>query len=337
MRVRSGAPWYECTGIPPERGQILRPLLNVSRNKLREWVRIARVPCREDETNCDQRFVRNRLRAQLAAHPDFWTLERVSETARAGEELRLGLRDLRRLAQVLPRWVIPAGFPRRIGLAIDEIFRYFNKLNFIPVEAVWADLAGLPTARLASSHRRQVTAFLHGHSPSARLPLPYGISALRAGTAVWLYKEPETFPPLPVGTGRWPLTGDRGTLTISRGEYPGFARAGSVALKCRFLDRELWVRPWRPAERLRMRGRPVKKIADLLAEQGVDPAARPHVLVLADAAGPLMIFGGAVAERALPTPDETEVTRIDWIAPDANGALHALLRLLEPLPFAFVR
>jgi tRNA(Ile)-lysidine synthetase-like protein len=322
MRLRSGAPWYECTGIPPIRGQILRPLLSVSRAELRVWLKTNAVPFREDETNRDPRFVRNRLRAQLIHNAGFWTDMRMRQTAHAGEDVRSGLDGLRRLAQVLPRREIPAGFPRRIGLAIDEIFRYFNELNFIPVEAAWADLAGRSQGRLSSRHRQQINAFLQGRSPCARLPLPNEISLLRAGARVWLYSESSIDAARRVGEGRW-LFPAGGLLTIARGTT-AVPRLNCMALRVTILEHNLWVRPWQPGERLQMRGRPVKKIAELLAEQGVDPAARPHVLVLADQAGPLLIFGGAVAERALPVPDEPEIIWIGWEAHDATGAVHAL-------------
>jgi tRNA(Ile)-lysidine synthase len=52
-------------GIPARRGRIVRPLLTERRARLRELLVAADLPFRDDPTNADQAFDRNRVRARL--------------------------------------------------------------------------------------------------------------------------------------------------------------------------------------------------------------------------------------------------------------------------------
>ncbi len=53
------------SGIPESRGRIVRPLLTVTRIQLVEYVRRHRLPFREDPTNREPRYLRNRVRKEL--------------------------------------------------------------------------------------------------------------------------------------------------------------------------------------------------------------------------------------------------------------------------------
>lgn len=62
MRVLEGAGIAGLAGIPPGRGRIIRPLIAERRTALREWLAVLGEGWREDPTNADRRFFRNRLR-----------------------------------------------------------------------------------------------------------------------------------------------------------------------------------------------------------------------------------------------------------------------------------
>lgn len=79
-------------GIAPIRDAIVRPLLDVTRDELRLWLRDQRIDWREDPTNADPRLERNWVRSQLL--PLLRTrrdgvarvLARAAETARIDDE-----------------------------------------------------------------------------------------------------------------------------------------------------------------------------------------------------------------------------------------------------------
>lgn len=52
-------------GIPPVRGRIVRPLLETGRGEIDAYAARHQIPYREDETNADPRFTRNRLRLEV--------------------------------------------------------------------------------------------------------------------------------------------------------------------------------------------------------------------------------------------------------------------------------
>jgi tRNA(Ile)-lysidine synthase len=324
MRMRSGAPWYEWTGIPARRGTILRPLLTVQRNDLRVWVAAKRLPFREDETNSDQRFLRNRLRAELSTLSDYWISDQIHRFAAAGEALEATLSIWRRMVYVLPVIISEKLNEGTVGLAIDEIFRYFNNLTFLPVEVVWGRLSGQQEARLPSKLRRQIASFLRGTASNAMLPLPKGISLLRRRNRAWLMSASVASVRMPVSLGTWPVPERNKVLVIADERNPQGKRDHLVRLRSEILQRDLVVRSWQAGDRIKPVKRPTKKISDLLAELKMDPAARERVLVLGDERGPLMILGGAVDERAAADGTQGESIWVTWSEGESIGAGHVI-------------
>lgn len=70
-------------GMPPKRGNLIRPLLTTSREEIENYLRYRGLPWREDATNRDDAYARNRLRHQVLPvledlFPGF--LSRISQT-----------------------------------------------------------------------------------------------------------------------------------------------------------------------------------------------------------------------------------------------------------------
>jgi tRNA(Ile)-lysidine synthase len=65
MRVLRGSGPQGLAAMPISRGRILRPLLSVSRAEILEYLESKNVPWREDSTNTDVAFLRNRIRHKL--------------------------------------------------------------------------------------------------------------------------------------------------------------------------------------------------------------------------------------------------------------------------------
>ena len=65
MRLIRGAGPDGLAGIRPRAGCVVRPLLHVPRAELRAWLQERGQPFREDETNRDPAFTRNRVRLEL--------------------------------------------------------------------------------------------------------------------------------------------------------------------------------------------------------------------------------------------------------------------------------
>lgn len=119
MKLLRGA-WLEgLSAIAPEltlpHGKILRPLLRTRRDDLREYLVASNQPWRDDSSNTDETFTRNRLRHTLlptlrSENPSVdQTLANLAELAREEES-----RWTAELARLLPQLVLP-GTPVRGG------------------------------------------------------------------------------------------------------------------------------------------------------------------------------------------------------------------------------
>jgi tRNA(Ile)-lysidine synthase len=119
MKLLRGA-WLEGLSaiapvLPLETGRILRPLLTTRRAALREYLTGLNQPWREDSSNLDPAFTRNRIRATILPalreeNPSIDnTLANLAELAREEES-----RWTAELARLLPQIVLP-GKPVRGG------------------------------------------------------------------------------------------------------------------------------------------------------------------------------------------------------------------------------
>jgi tRNA(Ile)-lysidine synthase len=318
MRLRGRSPWYECTGIPDRRGTVLRPLLGVHRDQVRAWAAEKGVRFRDDESNLDARFRRNRLRELIARNDDFWSYGNIEALSRAGESVREEIDRLRRLARVLFVGRSRPGKGNKVGLAIDEIFRYFTVLTFVPVEVAWAELAGEPEARLPSAHRRMIMDCLTGRGPQASIQLPNDVTMVRRGKYVWLGLGEISEVRQSVSFGTWRIAERDATLVIELDSAHEVGHDGAIKIRLNGSSGELSARSWKAGDILKMPGRPTKKIADILAEKKLDPFERARVVVLADLQGPLMILGGPVAARALPTTTDKHTAWVSWKVDDGS-------------------
>jgi tRNA(Ile)-lysidine synthase len=65
MRVLRGAGPAGLAVMPVKNGSLLRPLLSITRAEAVEYLKAKNIPWREDSTNTDEKFLRNRIRRRL--------------------------------------------------------------------------------------------------------------------------------------------------------------------------------------------------------------------------------------------------------------------------------
>lgn len=65
MRFFSGAGTESLSGIPAQRGKFVRPLLNISRREIEEYLLVLGVKFRTDSTNASNSMLRNKMRNQI--------------------------------------------------------------------------------------------------------------------------------------------------------------------------------------------------------------------------------------------------------------------------------
>ncbi len=281
-------------GIPARRGNIVRPLLSVSRREVEAYLLEHGVPHVEDSTNDDDAFSRNLIRhrvvpALLEINPRF-----PEAAARAA---RLADRDEEYLLSQAAAFL--AGQSVKEGLDIASL----RALH----PAVSSRVLRLLIPGLSLLHTERALAFLEGSAP-ALLELP-GLSLRRERGRLYLGKdEPAALPDRPLIPGQsleLPELGLRIDCEICR-----YAGEVNDLFKTSFLKYEMIVPDLlctgrRPGDRLHPQGRGCgKSLKALLTERGVPLGERRRIPVIRDAKGPLLVYGLAVDERAQAEPGD---------------------------------
>ena len=100
MRLCRGAGLLGISGISPVRGNVIRPLIECSRNQIEEYCRIHHIDYRTDCTNLDRNYTRNRIRLELIPYlEENLNPKAVSHIARSALLLREEEEYLTKIAQ----------------------------------------------------------------------------------------------------------------------------------------------------------------------------------------------------------------------------------------------
>lgn len=274
-------------GIAPVRGKIVRPLLEVSRAEIDEYVTRNQIPYVEDESNQDARFTRNRLRLEVLPLLEEMAPGASRRIAAAAALLREDSEHLRREAEAL----LPEGEDGAVILPIPVLNRQDGALRRRLVRAMGQRLG----AELSREQTEAVLSLKNG----GYLDLPQGLCAVRKPHQLILRKQPSPPPPLALHEGeqdwgRWKVTLERRTAPVE-------SAPDRVVL--RDAGGELTVAPWDGAGRLAVENgsRTIKR---LFADAGIPVERRAdHPAVLLDGK-PVAVLGVAVDWKLRPRMEE---------------------------------
>jgi tRNA(Ile)-lysidine synthase len=267
---------------------LVRPLLDVSRGEIEAFLRERGLSWREDESNQDTAFLRNRVRHELLPFLEKKFNPRIRETVlRTGEVLgaedewmdemargilkdgqsvepgKLSGYPLAARRRVIRLWLVQQGVPAA-GLDFESIAR---------VEALLGRCQGSQTVELAGGWQvqRQYDRVLVKKTPplrgegkpveSVRVKIP-GVTLMRAlGVRIIVTLAPG--------------------LVKTRGAGPG-AFPAQATLSAKVLEQGgLWVRPGKAGDRMAPFGmKGTRKIQDILVDAKVPRAARAKIPVL---------------------------------------------------------
>jgi tRNA(Ile)-lysidine synthase len=264
-------------GMEPRRGRLVRPLLGVTREEVREYLGARGLEWREDPSNADRRFARARVRHDV--------IEALRELA-PGAELTIAetARQLRDEAEVLDAVVTAA--VKELGggpaLSLAALLEHPPAVRRL----VLRRLAG----RALSRRELDEIAAL-GERGTKSLDLGGGLRAVSEYGTVRFSRSGEAAIPDPVPLsvpgrarfGEWDVEarpGARGDVTVTN------------------LGPELSVRAWRDGDRMRPAGLGgSKSLQDLFTDRKV-PRALRHTLPVVEAGGEIVwVAGVAVGER----------------------------------------
>ena len=300
-------------GIRPRQGDVIRPLLSVSRDEIEAYLRFWGLPWREDATNRDDAYTRNRLRHRVLPE-----LEAISPglTVRLGEmsaRLRADEAYLVEQAQasLAPLEEIPGG----LSLPAESVAALPQPLAVRAARILLGRMEG-GNENCSAAHLEGLIALCRSGDPSAELNLPGGVTAHRAYSRLILTRSvppaaPENQVPLPLpGTAEWTGWTVHSTPELYRGQ-----RQGPLQF---WLDRDavhaLTLRGRRTGDRLKLPGRPTKTVKKWCVDQRIPARLRPGLPVL-DCGGRLAGVAGLGPEAALLPPPGAPAWRIQLIPP----------------------
>ncbi len=322
MRLVRGAGSAGLAGIRPRIGSVVRPLLDVRRSELREYLRLRGLSHREDPSNRDERILRNRVRhrlipflaehfspaivdvlarsAAIAGDDDSWiddaanaALDKIVQCTEGGLDVDADLlaSAAPAIARRVARNAVERAGERRVGFGhVERLRRLADAGGTAPAAA---DFPGCRVERHGSTLRlrrrsgRAVPEVVHIDSGfEYRLVVPGEVEIAEAGLRI----------------------------AAERGERPGrlAARGDAVALPAARISVPLTVRSRRPGDAFRplgLGGRS-KKLQDFFVDRKVPRDRRGTVpLVVDDRLGIVWVAGYAVSEgvRMIDT-DEAVVT-----------------------------
>lgn len=278
MHLLRGSGLHGLTGIPPVRGQIIRPLLSVSRRNIDSYLNQYNIPYVEDSTNHTDDYLRNRIRHQVlpllqAENPA------LSQSAVQMTEL------LRQEDEYLMKTADALLSKAREGAALS-LPTLLGQHIAIQRRMLRAFLSPVPD--LTRRHLESALALCGSDAPSGRLSLPGGYTLRREYHLLYLESDaPTPSPPAPVtisGPGEYPFGAF--TVTCRRGPCPAQLPKNTIALSAARLTAPLHLRPCQTGDRICLPGGS-KKLSRLLMDLKIPAPLRPYI--------PVAVAGDTVA------------------------------------------
>ncbi|NPA43602.1 MAG: tRNA lysidine(34) synthetase TilS [Chlorobi bacterium] len=293
------------TGIG-ESGRLKRPLLGFTRREILDYARRHGIPWREDSSNRSDRYLRNRIRNELLP---LWvqieprisgsltkTMAFLSDSARLEKDWFLDQKN-KHLRQEGEDEILPLeAFDRDYALRLF-LYHWLTPHGFDPGEA-WRLTRSGTGKYLVSGNKRLVkhgNTLILGSIPPELSPAVFSKIPREINRPVRLKF---TFGPREHFNDRDIYQSPPHTIYVDADKF----------------QPPLTVRPWKEGDRFRPMGmKGSKKVADLLAEQGVPRHRKNQTYILFSGNTPVWIIGHRPDDRFKITPSTRHVWRIDLL------------------------
>ena len=281
-------------GMDARRGRLVRPLLEVTREEVREYLRARYLQWREDPSNADSRFARARVRNEVLP-----ALRQIGD--RAEQTIAETARQLREEAEVLD--IAASDALGAIGggpaVALDSLAPLPAALRRLVLRRLAEDAAGGPRP-LSRREAEQIAGL--GREGSKSLDLGGGLRVLaeygtvrfvREGDEARIPDPVELLVPGSVRFGSWEVEAT-------------FDALGDVAVSAAAVGPRLLVRSWREGDQMRPLGLGgTKSLQDLFTDRKVPRALRGELPVV-EASGEIVWVAGVAVDERYATGEDDE-------------------------------
>lgn len=323
LRLLRGAGLRGLGGIPPIHGPIIRPLIRVHRQAVMGFLQAHRIRFRDDPSNQERRYVRNRIRLDLIPQlQQGYNPQLVDALCTTAQLLAADEAALQAVAHERLRAACVQNMPGQVHLRVEglkglPIALQRRVLREALREAI-GTLQGLKAAHITAIHRLMQT-----QAGSKGLALPHGAVAERRYDLLLIQRPVPAVvavtvdEPLPV-PGQCTIDA-LGVTLVSRllgrqSLATPLPRGDAVWLDADKVGRELRVRTRRPGDRLQPLGSAHgKKLKAILIDAKIPRAVRERLPLVVSAAGIAWVVGVRIAEWAKVTPTTREVLSLQVI------------------------
>lgn len=309
INLTRGAGSNGLSGIPPVRGNIIRPMLTVSREEVISFLSERNIPFVDDSTNEDDVFTRNKIRRHVI--PILKEINpRLNEvTTSAAELIRSDEEMLSELADMFISDMC-------VGLTATCV----DVLN-LPFSVSSRVIRKLYGGNLSFRHVKAVLDLCKNKIPSSKLSLP-GMTVYRDYDLIVFepVHDPDT-----VGFAQvYPVDGDSVIIlgaglkmscksVIVDGKIVKVNKSfTSFLFKTTEIYGKIAVRPRREGDRIKLIGHAgTKTLKKLFIERRIPARNRAFIPVISDGKGVLAVYGLGMGDRAVPEMGE-QALQIDF-------------------------
>jgi len=260
MRVMRDAGVRGLAGLAAEAPHVARPFLALAREVIRAYGNARDVPFVEDPSNTSRRYLRNRVRLDLLPAIDRVRPRFAAEMLALAERAASWRVDVDALVRELVSESVDGGI---IRVAREELATYDSPTLCV----LWPAIAACASVTLDRRGTLRLAQFTTSGAPGARMQVSGGIEVFRHRDFFVLRRQSPRRDAAPAsldgvvrfGDWRfWPVSkvqgGDERTSSESPSE-PGRVQRDDLWVADLPADRQLSVRAWRPADRMRARTR----------------------------------------------------------------------------------
>jgi tRNA(Ile)-lysidine synthase len=326
LRLIRGAGVRGLAGIEPVSPDgFVRPLIECRRRELRLYLDARGIPYREDSSNLDSSFTRNRIRHEVIPllQRDFnpsivRALARTSSAMAQAEGLLSTLAD-RAAREVM---IGPTGGTMSLD---SRGIRAYDKSTWRYVfQKAFRALVGDSQA-LSHAHLEALVELVEKRPTGTSIHLPGGIRARRGYGTVQIYRHAPRQEPtfaerevlLPGLTSLPGLGGELETEILDRSALPPDLRNADPTVElfdAKDIHPPLTVRGRRPGDRIELFGSGrTKKLKDLLIDMKVPLESRDKLPIVADGRGILWVAGVRRSDRARITASTMQALCTRWL------------------------
>lgn len=274
-------------GIPPTRGDIIRPLLDCTRAEIEEYAGAHDVIFCVDKTNAEVIYSRNKIRHNVVAPLIDINSKAVENASRTASILRLEAEFLKNAALMRASEISKDGVSCSCGALLSE------PALISRICEIFASRALGESASLEFCHIEQIIKIAKSSSPSDKISLPKGVTVKRRYDEIVFERESDACvpPEMPLSEGEF-LWGEF-TVSVKKTEKNGKVNSlfNTFFVPCDRIQGDLVLRGRKVNDEIKLYKRKTKTLKRLFIDEKLPRDARETIPVVADSEKVFGVFG----------------------------------------------